>query len=317
MGTLKLMKPALSDRWALVTGTSTGIGRAITLSLARQGVRVFAGVRREADERNLTDEASRAGVRGQVIPLVLDVTKEQDIELGIERISASTGADGLWALINNAGIVIPGPIEHLSLSEWRRQFDVNFFGVVELTRRALPLLRRAVKKLGAHAPRVMLVSSIGGRIAQPIMAPYTSSKFATTALGDALRLELRRQGIGVTVLEPGAVATAIWEKGDDSARHFSASHPARPLYGPEIDGLATAARNAARTAIPAEKAAEIVLKALSAERAPARVLVGRDAKIAASLAQWLPRAWFDALLLQQYGVAKLDVQLQADASNAM
>jgi NAD(P)-dependent dehydrogenase (short-subunit alcohol dehydrogenase family) len=310
------MKPALSGRWALVTGTSTGIGRAITLSLARQGVHVFAGIRREADGQTLTDEASRSGASGQVIPLPLDVTREQDIELATERVSASVGENGLWALINNAGIVIPGPIEYLSLSEWRRQFDVNFFGMVELTRRALPLLRRAVKTLGAHAPRVMLVSSIGGRISQPIMAPYTSSKFATTALGDALRLELRRQGIGVTVLEPGAVATAIWEKGDDSARQFGSGHPARPLYGPEIDGLAKAARNAARTAIPAETAAEIAVRALSAERAPARILVGRDAKIAATLARWLPRAWFDSLLLQQYGVGKLDVQLQADAHRA-
>ena len=310
------MKPVLSGRCALVTGTSTGIGRAITLRLARQGVRVFAGVRRETDGQSLTDEAARIGSTGQVIPLLLDVTKELDIERAIERASDAAGNAGLWALINNAGIVIPGPIEHLSLSEWRRQFDVNFFSMVELTQRSLPMLRRGVKTFGLRVPRIMLVSSIGGRIAQPMMAPYTSSKWATTALGDALRLELRRQGIGVTVLEPGAVATAIWEKGEDAAREFSAGHPARSLYGPEIDGLAKAARNAARTATPAEKAAEAALTALSAARAPARVLVGRDAKIAASLAHWLPRAWFDSLLLQQYGVGKLGVQLQADANQA-
>ena len=134
------MQPALVSRWALVTGTSTGIGRAVTLRLAREGVRVIAGVRRDTDAQDLTAQAARIGAGDRVTPVILDVTKEQDVERAMERVSEITAEDGLWALVNNAGVVIPGPVEYLSISEWRRQFEVNFFSMAELTRRSLPLL---------------------------------------------------------------------------------------------------------------------------------------------------------------------------------
>ena len=129
-------------------------------------------------------------------------------------------------------------MEFVSLEGWRRQFDVNLFWRNGADPALLPLLRRGVATHGLHVPRVVIVSSIGGRIAQPVDAPYTCSKFAVSALGDCLRLELRRQGIGVTVLEPGAIATAIWGKGQSSSKEFGPEHPAHRLYGPELDGLA-------------------------------------------------------------------------------
>jgi NAD(P)-dependent dehydrogenase (short-subunit alcohol dehydrogenase family) len=294
------------NRWAVVTGTSTGLGRAIALRLAREGVRVFAGVRRAAD-------AEIFKTAPNITPLILDVSKEDDIAQAVKQISTATATDGLWALVNNAGMVVPGPIEHVTLPDWRRQFDVNFFGIIALTQQCLPLLRRAVGTLGLHVPRIMIVSSIGGRISQPINAPYTTSKWAATALGDALRLELRRQGIGVTVIEPGAIATAIWGKGEEAARGFTADHPASRLYGPEISGLEAAAKGAASSAIAAEKAADIAVAALLKDRAPARVLVGRDAKIGAFLRRWFPLSWFDALLLQQYGISKAPIGIPADS----
>jgi NAD(P)-dependent dehydrogenase (short-subunit alcohol dehydrogenase family) len=297
-------------RFALVTGTSSGIGKATSLRLAAEGVNVFAGVRRSADGDALLTEASRisegaSNKKGRVIPVILDVISDVSIKNAIESVHEETGAHGLWALVNNAGVAVGGPVEEVSSADWRRQFDINFFGCIEVIRAALPLLRKGVRAQGIHIPRVVLVSSIGGRVAQPLLAPYTCSKWATTALGDSLRLELRRQGIGVSVIEPGAIATAIWSKGEASLAEFGPSHPARKLYAAEIDGLNKTATQAVAAAIPAERAADAILRALTARRAPARVLVGQDAKIAAFLKRWLPTAWFDFLLMRQFNIAHL------------
>jgi NAD(P)-dependent dehydrogenase (short-subunit alcohol dehydrogenase family) len=301
-----------SGRFALVTGTSSGIGKATSLRLAAQGVNVFAGVRRSADGDALLAEVSRisegaSSKKGRVIPLILDVTSDASIQNAVERVKEETGTNGLWALVNNAGVAVPGPVEEVSSADWRRQFDTNFFGWIEVIRAALPLLRKGVRAQGIYIPRVALVSSIGGRVAQPILAPYTCSKWATTALGDSLRLELRRQGIGVSVIEPGAIATAIWGKGEASLAEIGPDHPARKLYGAEIDGVHKAAIQAVAAAIPAERAAEAILRALTAQRAPARVLVGQDAKIAALLKRWLPTTWFEFLLMRQFDIANLPV----------
>lgn len=302
----------LFARSALVTGTSSGIGKATSLRLVAEGVNVFAGVRRSADGDALLSEASRTSEgasrkKGQLIPVILDVTSDVSIQNAVKRVQEQTGADGLWALVNNAGVAVGGPVEEVSSADWRRQFNINFFGWIEVIRAALPLLRKGVRAQGIYIPRVVLVSSIGGRIAQPMLAPYTCSKWATTALGDSLRLELRRQGIGVSVIEPGAIATAIWGKAEASLAEIGPNHPARKLYGPEIDGLNKAATQAAAAAIPPERAADAILRALTAQRAPARVLVGQDAKIAALLKRWLPTTWFDFLLMRQFDIANLPV----------
>ena len=294
-------------RWALVKGTSTGIGRAVVLRLVREGVSVFAGVRRQADGDRLAAEAARlmpAAGAARLVPLILDVTREEEIGAAIGRVSEIVGSDGLWALVNNAGIVVPGPIEHLSSADWRRQFDVNFFSVTDVTRAALPLLRRAVESRGFGVPRIMIVSSIGGRVAQPLIGAYTASKWAVSALGDSLRMELRRHGIGVTVLEPGAIATAIWEKGDRQSAEFHDAHPAMRNYREEIQGLLRVLPRTAKNAIPAERAAAIAVQSLLRHRAPARVLVGRDARIMAFLRATLPLPWFDALLMHEYGIPR-------------
>ena len=292
-----------------MTGTSTGIGKASSLRLAAEGVNVFAGVRRSTDGDALLTEASRiseraSGKKGRMIPVILDVTSDGSIRNAVGRVQEETGAGGLWALVNNAGVAVSGPVEEVSPADWRRQFDVNFFGSIEVIRAALPLLRKGVRAQGIYVPRVVLVSSIGGRVAQPMVAPYTCSKWATTALGDCLRLELRRQGIGVSVIEPGVIATAIWGKAEASLAEFGPNHPARKLYAAEIDGLNKAAAQAAAAAIPPERAAGAILRALTARRAPARVQVGQDAKIAALLKRWLPTTWFDFLLLWQFGMTK-------------
>jgi len=287
----------MAAKWVLISGASTGIGRATALALAARGFQVLAGVRSERAARAL-----EAASDGGLLPIMLDVTSEDSIRAAVARAAELAGADGLSGLINNAGIVVPGPVEHVSAADWRLQFEVNFFGAIELTRAALPLLRKNAAARGFGAPRLLLVSSIGGRIAQPLLAPYTSSKFALTALGDSLRLELRRQGIGVTVIEPGAIATDIWGKGGAAAEQFTAGHPARALYGPELDGLMAAATKTAGRAASADRAAAEIVRAFTAKRAPARVLVGTDAKIMARLKALLPISVFDGLLAKEFGL---------------
>jgi NAD(P)-dependent dehydrogenase (short-subunit alcohol dehydrogenase family) len=289
--------------WALISGASTGIGRAIALALLSKGFNVIAGVRSQASADRLHQESSANG-SGHLETTLLDVTDHSSIDTAIAHTDKLIGSDGLRVLINNAGIAVPGPLEYLTPADWRRQFDVNLFGAIDLTRATLPLLRRGVASQGRGVPRLLFISSIGGRIAQPMMAPYTCSKFALTALGDSLRLELRRQGIGVTVIEPGAVATDIWAKGDTSASEFTPDHPARKLYEPEINGLIALAKKAASNATPVERAADDVVRTILASRAPARVLVGTDAKIMARMKSLLPTSVFDNILAREFGIPK-------------
>jgi NAD(P)-dependent dehydrogenase (short-subunit alcohol dehydrogenase family) len=287
--------------WALISGASTGIGRATALGLLSKGFNVIAGVRSASAAERLVRDAATIKL-GYLETTTLDVTDQASINATVVRAGELAGSDGLRAVINNAGIVVPGPVEFVPSAEWRKQFDVNFFGAIELTRATLPLLRRGVAAHGRGVPRSLLISSIGGRIAQPVMAPYTTSKFALTALGDSLRLELRGQGIGVTVIEPGAIATDIWAKGDVSAEEFTPDHPARGLYGPEIEGLMALARKTASAAMPVGRAAEQVVQSILATRAPARVLIGKDAKIMARLKAILPTGMFDSLLAKEFGI---------------
>jgi NAD(P)-dependent dehydrogenase (short-subunit alcohol dehydrogenase family) len=289
--------------WALISGASTGIGRATALELLSKGFHVIAGVRSPAAADRLRQQTASIK-QGHLETTTLDVTDQFSVDAAVAHASELSGSDGLRVVINNAGVVVPGPVEFVSAAEWRRQFDVNLFGAIELIRATLPLLRQAVTAHGRGVPRLLLVSSIGGRVAQPMLAPYTSSKFALTALGDSLRLELRRQGIGVTVIEPGAVATDIWAKGDAYAEEFTPDHPARKLYEPELNGLLALARKTASNAMPADRAAQELVNCILAKRAPARVLVGTDAKIMARLKALLPTSVFDNILAKEFGIAE-------------
>jgi NAD(P)-dependent dehydrogenase (short-subunit alcohol dehydrogenase family) len=300
--------------WVLITGTSTGIGRATVFELLAKGYSVIAGVRRQSDADSLLAAAGKSSARtGRLVPVLLDVTNADSLQAAFQFTQNEVGHDGLRALISNAGVVVPGPVEHLSPADWRRQFDVNFFGPIELIKAMLPLLRRGVDTYGRGVPRILLVSSIGARVAQPILSPYTSSKAAMSSLGESLRIELYRQGIGVTIVEPGAIATAIWGKGEVSSSEFGPDHPARAIYGSEIDGLTRLATRTAAGAVSAENAAHAMVRALSARKAPAKVLVGRDAHILAILKGWLPARWLEAILRREFGVTQAPVVTQQTA----
>jgi NAD(P)-dependent dehydrogenase (short-subunit alcohol dehydrogenase family) len=251
----------------LVTGTSTGIGRACAARLVSDGFRVFAGVRRTADARSLTDELGPA-----VTPLMIDVTDQAQIAEAADTIAKTAGGHGLDGLINNAGIVAAGPLEYLPLAEFRRQLEVNTVGAVAVTQAVLPLLRQTTG-------RIVMISSISGRSALPIVGAYSASKFALEAVSDALRLELRRWGIHVAIIEPGRIDTPIWNTSIERAeRNLDAAPPElEERYGPL---LRSARARATLTAGPGpmQEAVDAVVHALTAKRPRVRYLIGRDAR---------------------------------------
>jgi NAD(P)-dependent dehydrogenase (short-subunit alcohol dehydrogenase family) len=186
---------------ALITGASTGIGRATALRLDAAGWKVFAGVRKQEDGQSLAAESS------SLVPLMLDVTDAAQIEAAAAQIEAEQGDLGLDGLVNNAGIGVPGPLETLPMEDFRRQVEVNMIAHVAVTKAMLPAIRRA-------PGRIVFISSIGGRIAFPMNGAYHAAKFGIEAVGDVLRQELRPWGISVSIVEPGSIATPIWERSD-------------------------------------------------------------------------------------------------------
>ncbi len=296
---------ATSGRHVVISGASTGIGRACTIHLAGLGFSIFAGVRRDEDGallEKLGNEAARDG--GCVCPVRLDVTDCRSIAAAMEEVKSAVGDAGLAGLVNNAGIVINGPVELITLEQWRQQFDVNFFGQIALIQATLPLLRKHVARFGAGSARVVNMSSIAGKVAQPVFGPYCSSKFALEAMSDSLRLELRPQGIVVCLVNPGAIDTPIWKKGLESSEAPRAENPSEPFYAEMIRNAAETARKTSTTAAPPISVASAVAKCLTARRPRIRTFVGSDAKSGAAAKRLMPDRWFDAALARFYHLPK-------------
>jgi NAD(P)-dependent dehydrogenase (short-subunit alcohol dehydrogenase family) len=261
-------------RLALVTGASTGIGRACALHLAGLGFHVLAGVRDPADAPDGLE------------PLRLDVTSESDVAAAAERVGGE-----LHALVNNAGIALTGPVEVVPLDDWRRIVDVNLLGPVAVTRALLPAVIRA-------RGRVVNMSSIGGRVANPLLGPYSATKFALEAVSDSLRREVAAHGVKVVSIEPGGIATPIWDKGLDDGRRITQDMPeeAARRYAKLIPAVIQVAERLGREGLPPEAVAEVVGKAVTTRRPRARYVIGRDAKVQAIAARLLPDVAMDALI---------------------
>jgi NAD(P)-dependent dehydrogenase (short-subunit alcohol dehydrogenase family) len=269
----------------LITGASTGIGAACALHLDRVGFRIWAGVRRSSDGEALVGQASR-----RLTPIILDVTDSNSIAAALAGVSADVGSDGLAGLVNNAGIVVAAPVEILPIAELRKQLEVNVIGLVAVTQASLPLLRRG-------RGRVVNMGSISGRMATPVIGAYAASKFAVEALTDALRVEVQPWGIDVALIEPGAVATPIWEKSQAAglALRQAWTPDAAGLYADALSAVERAALRSARRAISPEAVVRAVAHALTATRPKTRYLVGTAARIQATIAL-LPDRLRDRLL---------------------
>jgi len=285
---------------ALITGASTGIGRATALRLVASGWTVLAGVRDpEAGERLMADAGTTAGgASGRLLPLALEVTDAAQVAAAAERVARESEASsrgGLDALVNNAGIGIGGPLELISAEDLRKQFDVNVFAQVAVTQALLPALRRA-------GGRIVFVSSIGGRVAMAFTAPYAASKHAIEAFGDALRVELRSSGVQVALVEPGSVATPIWDKSRAEADRVVIPPELQDAYGRIPAAMDKVLKDTARRGVPPEQVAATIERALTAPRMRARYVVGRDAKAMLLVRRLLPDLVFDKVARRALGV---------------
>ena len=264
----------------LITGASTGIGEATAHHLKELGFDAVGAVRKDEDAERLR----AAGLR----TVKLDVADSDSIAAA----GAELGDGPLTGLVNNAGIAVAAPIEFLPLDQLRHQLEINLIGQVAVTQRFLPALR-------AGRGRIVNVSSIGGRVALPLVGAYNMSKFAMEGMSDSLRRELRPHGVDVIVIEPGGVKTPIWQKGNELADDLQADMPpeAQRLYGRMIQALRKqTVKIQTESGIEPREVAEAIGTALTAKRPRARYLVGRDAKLRAPAAAVLPDRVMDRLV---------------------
>lgn len=276
-------------RSVVVTGASSGIGKASAFALLEAGFQVFAGVRSEQAGLQLREEAP-AGAEGRLTALRLDVTDDAQVRAAVGQIAAAVGPRGLWGLFNNAGISVAAPLEFVTTDDLRRQLEVNVVGQHAVTRAFIPLLRIA-------RGRILTTGSVAGFIAMPGLGPYAMSKHAMEAFSDSLRRELRPWGIHVALLEPGTIATDIWQKG---LTEFDATMRAPPpglveSYGGLLNSMHELAQKSVRHASPATVVARDAVHAFTARRPRTRYCMGADSAMQRWISR-LPDRWTDALL---------------------
>jgi NAD(P)-dependent dehydrogenase (short-subunit alcohol dehydrogenase family) len=285
------MKSSNSANWILVTGTSTGIGRAATFTLAENGYRVLAAVRKQEDIESLLTEAGTRRVGGSVEPILLDVTDAGQIAAAVEIVRAKIAAGGrLHAIVNNAGAQWAGPIETMPLTEWRSQFDVLFFGPIALIQQLLPQLR-------ASRGRVINVTSIGGIMPGPMIAAYQAAKAALEAVSDSMRIEFSPFGVQVSAIAPGAISTPMLHRSSDQLNRIADALPKslQPFYANALRAFAKTTVAADRFSISPAKASLTILRAVTEPRPLTRYLIGTAAKLSAFLKRSLPDRWMDAI----------------------
>lgn len=265
----------------LVTGAGRGIGRTIAEHLAVAGWDVIAGVRNPVDGAMLT-----ATHPDRISVLTLDVTDARHIAALADALPPH-----LDAVVNNAGIVVAGPMETVSAEQWRKQLDVNVIGQLAVTRAVLPRLR-------SSQGRVLFISSINGRLSTPLIGAYAASKFALEAAADALRMELRPWRIPVVLVEPAQTDTDMWRTAGDMVDEVESALSAedRALYARHISGMRKSVPVSQRIAVAPQKVADVVLAALTTKRPRARYVVGAGPKLQVALLTRMPATIRDRLL---------------------
>ena len=273
----------------LVTGASRGIGRATALRLAEAGWDVAAGVRRTED-----GEALARAQPGRISPVILDITDEEQIA-SLEHALP----ERLDAVVNNAGVAVAGPLEAVPPAELRHQLEINVVGQAAVTQAVLPRLRES-------RGRIVFVSSVSGRVATPMFAPYNASKFALEGMADAMRMELAPWGIRVVLIEPAQTDTDLWRKAEETFDETVAAMAPhyRELYAKHLDGARKSIPRAARMAAPVDGVAKAIEKALTTGRPRARYVVGANARAQAILAALTPTAVLDRVLGIGFGVPR-------------
>lgn len=276
----------------LITGAGRGIGRATSLRLARAGWQVYAGVRKPEDGAALVDELGSAS--GMIEPVELDIADDSSVAALAAKLP-----DALDAVVNNAGIVIDGPVESLTSERLREQFNVNVVGQVAVARAVMPKIRAA-------GGRIVFVSSVSGRVSTPWTGAYNSSKFAIEGMADAMRIELSPWKIPVVLVEPANTQTDMWGEAQTmfDAGVAGMSEHERELYTGHMKGMRRTLGLMQKTAKPVETVAATIEKTLTARRPKARYIVGAPAKLQAWSAHLTPTRVLDFVLARATGVPR-------------
>jgi len=275
----------------VVTGASTGIGWAVTQVLTKRGFHVFGSVRKAADAERLT-----AAFGAAVTPLVFDVTDEAAVRAAARTVEATLDGRPLAGLVNNAGIAVAGPLLHLPVDEWRKQLEVNLTGVVITTQAFAPLVGARLPAAGRPG-RIVNIGSVGGRNANPFMAPYCATKFGLEGLSESLRRELLPFGVDVIVVAPGAVATPIWDKADET----DTSAYADTVYAPALDRLRAYMLSIGKNGLPPERIGEAVHTALTTPKPKVRYTITPQ-PMQMLMADVLPKRTLDRIVGKRLGL---------------
>lgn len=269
----------MPPRAVVVTGASTGIGRATVFELVSAGFHVFGTVRREADAESLRQQFPEL-----VTPLFMDLLDEDSVRAAGEVVNA---AGPLFGLVNNAGAALPGPLEIIPIEVFRRQIEINLTAQLLVTQVMLPALHRSADQVGDA--RIIMIGSISGRLSGPMLGGYGAAKHGLAGLSSSLRAELAPFKIKVLLIEPGAIATPIWDRGRAAADHVQSQNPdISARYSDQIQAAAKMADRLAGSGLDASVAAKVILEALQDDNPPPRQVVGREAKVIAALARLLP-----------------------------
>ena len=269
----------MAQRAVVVTGASTGIGRATVVELVSAGFQVFATIRREADAESLRQQFPEL-----VTPVIMDLLDEDSVRAAGEVINS---AGPLFGLVNNAGAALPGPLETIPIEVFRRQIEINLTAQLLVTQVMLPALHRSAEQIGDA--RIIMIGSIGGRLSGPILGGYGAAKHGLVGLSSSLRAELAPFNIKVLLIEPGAIATPIWDRGRAAGNELQSRDPEiNARYADQIEASTKMAKRLAESGLDPSVPAKIILDALQNKNPPPRQVVGREAKVIAAMVRVLP-----------------------------
>ncbi len=278
----------------VVTGVSTGIGWGITKVLIEKGFRVFGSVRKTQDAERLSHEFG-----GAFVPLIFDVTDEAAVQAATHQVREQLNGEKLFGLVNNAGIAIPAPLIHQSTEDFRKQLEVNLVSVLIVTKAFIPLLGMDRSLRGAPG-RIINISSVGGKNANPFLGAYAASKHGLEGFSESLRRELMLYGIDVIIIGPGAVATPIWDKGEkaDISPYINTD------YLQAIQRMQKFMVESGRKGYPPEKVGEVVWQALTAAKPCVRYAVIPVRSFRRIIQMILPKRIVDRIIARNLGFTK-------------
>lgn len=279
------------QKTAVVTGASTGIGRAIAQSLVDAGWHVFGSVRKEKDASALQNDLGE-----RFTPLIFDVTDNDAILRGAEIVREKLNGRTLGGLVNNAGIAVAGPLRYIAIDELQHQMNVNLYGVLRVTQAFLPMLGADKSFTGAPG-RIVNMSSVAGKIASPIMGPYSMSKHALEAFSDSLRRELMMHGVDVVVIGPGAVKTPIWDKADE----IDAEKYKDTEYYDVLIGMREKYKAVGQEGLPPEDIGALARNVLEGTARKTRYAVVRDKLLMWTLPRLMPKRTVDKIIARRFG----------------